>query len=64
MDIRQFGNFEPERSEANRSRTFDLAAEGKLKPAIACTFPLEQFAEAMDMASNGQEAGRIVLMME
>ena len=64
VDIRQFGNFEPERSEANRSRTFDLAAEGKLKPAIACTFPLEQFAEAMDMASNGQEAGRIVLMME
>lgn len=64
VDIRQFGNFEPERSEANRAMTFDLARQGHLKPAIARTFPLDQFAEAMDMAAKGQEAGRIVLVME
>ena len=44
--------------------TFDLARQGHLKPAIARTFPLDQFAEAMDMAAKGQEAGRIVLVME
>lgn len=64
VDIRQFGNLEPERSEANRAMTFDLARKGYLKPAIARTFPLEKFAEAMDMASKGQEAGRIVLVMQ
>lgn len=64
VDIRQFGIFEPERSEANRDTIFMLAAQGILKPAIARTFPLEQFAKAMAMASNGREAGRIVLVME
>ncbi|NBU85332.1 MAG: NADPH:quinone oxidoreductase family protein [Sphingomonadaceae bacterium] len=64
VDIRQFGIFEPERSEANRDTIFALAARGILKPAIAHIFPLEDFAEAMNAAAAGQSAGRIVLVMD
>lgn len=61
VDIRQFGEFEPDKASANRDRIFALAAAGAFKPAIAARFPLEQFAAAMNEAATGQSAGRIVL---
>ena len=64
VDIRQFGIFEPERSAANRDAIFALAAEGKLRPAIARSYPLEEFRAAMTQASEGKSAGRIVLTMD
>ena len=63
VDIRQFGIFEPEKSEANRSKVFALAAEGRLHPAIARAYPLEEFHAAMTEAATGKSAGRIVLTM-
>jgi NADPH2:quinone reductase len=63
VDIRQFGLFEPQKSEANRDTIFALAAEGKLRPAIARTYPLEDFRAAMEDAAAGRSAGRIVLTM-
>ncbi|MFN4357954.1 NADPH:quinone oxidoreductase family protein [Sphingopyxis alaskensis] len=63
VDVRQFGLFEPGRSEANRDAIFDLAAEGRLRPAIARTYPLEDFCAAMQDAETGESAGRIVLTM-
>lgn len=62
VDIRQFGLFEPEKAQANNSVVFDLAAQGILKPAIAKSYPLEDFAEAMHDAAAGKRAGRIVLV--
>jgi NADPH:quinone reductase len=64
VDIRQFGELEPERAEANRAETFRLAAAGVLKPAIALAYPLAEFRAAMADAAAGQSAGRIVLRME
>lgn len=63
VDIRQFGLHEPERAQANREAVFALAAQGFFKPAIARTYPLEQFAAAMTEAAQGSNAGRIVLTM-
>lgn len=63
VDIRQFGIYEPELSEANRDAIFALAANGILKPVIAQTYPLDEFAAAMNDAAQGKSAGRIVLMM-
>lgn len=62
VDIRQFGIFEPEKSEANRDTIFALAAGGKLRPAIARTYPLAEFRTAMEDAAAGKSAGRIVLV--
>ncbi|PKB14386.1 NADPH2:quinone reductase [Novosphingobium kunmingense] len=64
VDIRQFGELEPERAEANRATTFDLARRGVLRPAIARSYPLEQFREAMSAAASGELAGRVVLTMD
>jgi len=64
VDIRQFGNYEPERSEANRNTIFALAAQGILKPAIANTYKLESYVEAMEAAAAGQSAGRSVLVID
>lgn len=64
VDIRQFGEYEPDRAEANRAETFRLAAQGVLRPAIAQRYPLEQFRTAMDEAARGESAGRIVLTMD
>ncbi len=63
VDIRQFGIFEPEKSAANRDMIFALAARGQLRPAIARTYPLTEFREAMEAAAAGKSAGRIVLTM-
>lgn len=64
VDLRQFGVFEPEKSAANRAAAFALAATGKLKPAIAKTYPLADFRKAMADAEAGISAGRIVLVMD
>ena len=63
VDIRQFGIFEPDKSESNRDAVFELAAEGKLRPAIARTYGLKDFRAAMEDAAAGKSAGRIVLTM-
>lgn len=63
VDVRQFGIFEPEKSEANRDTVFALAGEGKLRPAVARAYPLEEFRAAMADAAAGKSAGRIVLVM-
>jgi NADPH2:quinone reductase len=63
VDIRQFGLFEPELAATNLAQVFELAAQGVLKPAIARTYPLEDFAEAMREAAAGKTAGRVVITM-
>ncbi len=64
VDARQFGIFEPERSDANRREVLRLAGAGKLQPAIAARYPLAEFRAAMEAAAAGSSAGRIVLIMD
>lgn len=64
VDIRQFGELEPARSEALRLEVFALAARGAFSPAIARAYPLDDYAAAMRDAASGQSAGRVVLVME
>lgn len=63
VDVRQFGDFEPEAAEANVVALFDLYRAGKLQPPIGQTYKLDQFAQAMRAASAGENAGRIVITM-
>jgi NADPH2:quinone reductase len=64
VDVRQFGIFEPEKSEANRDTVFALAARGRMRPAIARSYKLADFRAAMEDAAAGKSAGRIVLTMD
>lgn len=59
VDLRQFGLNQPEAAAQNMAEVFRLA--GVLKPAIAKIYPLDAFAEAMQAAASGSEAGRVVL---
>jgi NADPH2:quinone reductase len=61
VNLRQFGEVELQRAEANRDKVFALAAQGLFRPVVAQCFSLEQFAEAMAAAASGHDAGRIVL---
>ena len=47
-----------------RDTVFGLAAEGKLRPAIARSYALADFQAAMADAAAGKSAGRIVLTMD
>lgn len=61
VDIRQFGEREPERARANRETIFALGATGALRPIIAKRYRFEDYAAAMADAATGASAGRIVL---
>jgi len=63
VDIRQFGEYEPEKASENLAALLDIHGQGKLHPPIARTYPLEQFAAAMADAKGGKLAGRVVLTM-
>ncbi len=61
VNLRQFGEVDLQRAEANREKVFALATQGLLRPVVAQSFPLERFAEAMAAAAGGHSAGRIVI---
>lgn len=63
VDVRQFGNFEPDLAAANVAALMALYEEGKLHPPVERTYPLSEFAEAMRIAKSGTLAGRVVLTM-
>jgi NADPH2:quinone reductase len=63
VNLRQFGERELARAEANRDKVFALAKQGLLKPVVAQRYSLEQFAAAMAAAARGDGAGRIVFTM-
>lgn len=63
VNLSQLSRADPERARENHARVLALAEEGHLRPLIARTYPLEAFALAMEHASRGESAGRIVLTM-
>ena len=64
VNVRSFDELEPEVARQNIRNLFSFYDLGKIKPAIARTFPLDDFVEAMTLARRGQPAGRIVLKIE
>lgn len=43
---------------------FNLAAEGKIKPVIEKTYPLEQVAEAMQYVARGHSRGKVMIKVK
>jgi NADPH2:quinone reductase len=64
VDMRQFGLYEPETAEANLQALFELHRQHGLRPPVGHRFPLERFADAMQLAASGQAVGRIVVVMD
>jgi NADPH2:quinone reductase len=62
VNLSELARMEPELAYANHTRVLELAADGALKPTIARTYRLDEFALAMAAAAKGESAGRIVLV--
>ncbi len=64
VNLGQLGSSDPQLAHDNHLRVLELASQQQVKPVISRTYPLEQFAAAMQAAANGDTAGRIVLTMD
>lgn len=60
----EYGRRDPEAGRANLQVIDNLAAEGKIKPYVCATFPLERAVEGMAMLQNRQAVGKVVITMD
>jgi NADPH:quinone reductase len=56
-----FAARDPKRNRANIAELFELYAEGKIKPVISGTYPLERGGEAIAMLANREATGKLVV---
>lgn len=61
VQLRAFGEAEPEKAKANFAKVLELAGSGKLKPVIGKVFAFDDYRDAMNAAFKGEGAGRVVL---
>ena len=64
VQLRAFGEAEPEKQRANFDRVLELAAEGKLKPVIGKVYAFDDYRAAMNAAFKGEGAGRVVMRVD
>lgn len=63
VQLRVFGEREPDKAAANMAKCLELAEQGVLKPAIGKTYRFEDFRAAMAAAFSGTgPAGRVVIV--
>lgn len=53
----------PHEGQAYRAWMLNAAAQGKLRPRVCATFPLERFRDALGLLEGRQAIGRVVLEM-
>jgi NADPH2:quinone reductase len=58
-----FTEREPEHNRENLSELLRWLTEGKLKPHISATYPLEQAPEALNAMMNRNVKGKVVLVV-
>ncbi len=63
VDVRQMWILEPDLAKRCRDAIWGMANEGKLRPAIAKVYALEDFVAAFEDARSSRRAGRIIISM-
>jgi NADPH2:quinone reductase len=58
-----FARAEPKRNAANVAELLRWHAEGRLRPHISETYPLERFGEALDRVMSRKAKGKVVIRM-
>lgn len=61
VDVRQFLLFEAARAESHLTELLGWVGEGKLAPPVGRTFPLAEFAPALEYALSGKALGKTLL---
>jgi NADPH2:quinone reductase len=59
-----FAKHDPKRHRANAVEVWKLFAEGKIKPHVSASYPLEKAADALNALASRKIAGKVVLTME
>jgi len=57
----EFRKREPQVFRQNCDELFELFRQGKIKPLVSQAFPLERFADALNVFAKRQAVGKIVL---
>jgi NADPH2:quinone reductase len=58
-----FAKAQPERNAANLAELLDGYSEGRLRPHVSATFPLERYREALEAVVKRKALGKVVLVM-
>jgi NADPH:quinone reductase len=61
MEIRTFGQHQPELDRRDREELLDLFAAGRLRPHIGARFPLEDAAAALRHVADRRALGKVVI---
>jgi NADPH2:quinone reductase len=61
VDVRQFALFEAQKAAAHIELLLAWVADGRLVPVVGRTFPLADFAPALEFALSGKGLGKTVL---
>ncbi|MEL7253777.1 MAG: NADPH:quinone oxidoreductase family protein [Pseudomonadota bacterium] len=56
--------FKPAALTDSLSKLFDLYAEGRIKPHVSHTFPLERAAEGLELLRSRKSTGKVVIEMQ
>ena len=59
-----FARAQPQRNAANMAELLDWYTQGRLRPHVSATFPLERYREALDAVMQRKALGKVVLVME
>ncbi len=61
VDVRQFGEREPQRADALSRESVGWFGEGRVRPVVRCVLPVERFAEAAENAQDRSGIGRVAI---
>jgi NADPH:quinone reductase len=59
-----FVKAQPQRNAANLTELLDWYVQGRLRPHVSATFPLERFGDALDAIRQRKVLGKVVLVMD
>jgi NADPH:quinone reductase len=59
-----FVKAQPQRNAANLAELLDWYVQGRLRPHVSATFPLERFGDALDAIMQRKVLGKVVLVMD
>src|SRR5215472_12369441 len=59
-----FAKAQPQRNAANMAELLDWYTQGRLRPHVSATFPLERYREALDAVVQRKVLGKVVLVMD
>jgi NADPH2:quinone reductase len=59
-----FAKAQPQRNAANMAELLAWYTQGRLRPHVSATFPLERYRDALDAVMQRKALGKVVLVME